>query len=240
MTGTINMFEVVVASGPTSRGSVSEWELYFARRALAKLKARLGTQGMLDLLAPDIDAGNTALSEWAAASDGKWNPAVTALRVSGLSANDFLSHLESIFHDRPKMLAVQPEHFVVGVSEGRMEVAENLGPHIAHFDIRFTDEVQAVGELLPDHPIRMVGNVALRDGTLIAHLLHQFRNTDTGFDAVLGIYFPQATPEEVIEGHRQHLAVEFTNWIIGAAESLGLATDSPVPVVADGSERYRA
>jgi hypothetical protein len=112
MTKAIDAFEVCVASGPKSRGTVSDWELRFARRALATLKARLGAQGILDLLAPDIAAGNKAISEWAAISDGKWSPAVTTLRVGGLSATDFLSWLESIFQDQPKMLAAQPEHFV--------------------------------------------------------------------------------------------------------------------------------
>ena len=73
----------------------------------------------------------------------------------------------------------------------------------------------------------MAGTVALADGTTIGHALHQVRETTDGFDALLAIYFPAAAPEEFIEG-RQHLAVEFTNWIIGAAESLGRTSNSPV------------
>jgi hypothetical protein len=200
---------------------VADWELYFARRALAKLKARLGHEAMVELLAEDIEAGNRAVGGWAAASEGRWRPAETRLRISGLSAGEFMTYFHSIFDDRPAMLAAQPEHFAMGLVDGVMEVLENLGPNIARFYIRFTEEDRAVGELLPDHPVRMVGNVALPDGTVLAHLLHQLRDTETGFDAVLGIYFPEATPEEVIEGHRRHLAVEFTNWITGAARSLG-------------------
>lgn len=221
VTRMIEKFGVAVASGPTAGGAVNDWELHFARRALAKLKARLGHEAMVELLAADIDAGNRALRDWSAASEGRWKVAETRLRVSGLSAEEFHAYFESIFDDRPRMLAAQPEHFAMGLADGVMEVLENLGPHIAHFYIRFTGEDQAAGELLPDHPMRMVGNAALADGTVIAHLLHQLRDTDAGFDAVLGIYFPEATPAEVIEGHRQHLAVEFTNWITGAAESLG-------------------
>ena len=78
------------------------------------------------------------------------------------------------------------------------------------------------------------------DGTTIGHALHQFRETTDGFDALLAIYFPAAAPEEFIEGHRQHLAVEFTNWITGAAESLGRTSNSPVPLVVIGTEPYRS
>ncbi|MGD0609084.1 MAG: hypothetical protein ABSA53_36585 [Streptosporangiaceae bacterium] len=53
-------------------------------------------------------------------------------------------------------------------------------------------------------------------------------------------YFPAAAPEEFIEGHRQHLAVEFTNWIVSAAESLGRTSNSPVPLVVTGTEHYRS
>ena len=48
------------------------------------------------------------------------------------------------------------------------------------------------------------------------HALHQFRKTGSGFDALLVIYFPAAAPEDLIEGHRQHLVVEFTDWITAA------------------------
>jgi hypothetical protein len=240
MTATATTVDVTVTAGPTSRGGVADWELYFARRALAKLKSRLGRERLLELLAPDIETSSKALSGWAAESEGRWRPALTHLRVSGLSATEFLAYFEGIFEQQPKMLAAQPEHFVLGLVDGAMEIVENLGPYLARIELRLTAEDQAVGELLADHPIRMVGNATLADGTVVAHLLHQLRDTANGFDVVLGIYFPQAAPEEVVEGHRQHLAVEFTNWIIGAGESLGRVGDSPVPLLVEGTERYRA
>ena len=61
--------------------------------------------------------------------------------------------------------------------------------------------------------------LALPDGTIIGHALHQFRETGAGFDALLVIYFPAAAPDDLVEGHRQHLAVEFTNWITAAGIS---------------------
>ncbi len=63
------------------------------------------------------------------------------------------------------------------------------------------------------------------------HALHQFRKTGSGFDALLVIYFPAAAPEDLIEGHRQHLVVEFTDWITAAGLSHGRASHSPVPLV---------
>ncbi|WP_228001757.1 hypothetical protein [Nocardia australiensis] len=223
---------VAVASGPTSPGSTADWELFFARRALAKLKSRLGRQNIIDLLKPDVEAATEQLEEWARLSKGQWQPAITELEISGLSASEFLAYFNSIKNDEPKLWAAEPEHFVVDHIEGGDGVIENLGPHIAHIFIHFTDESSAVVAPLPEYPIRMVAYADTASGTVVARVLHQFRDTGDGFRAKLCIFFPTAAPEEFVEAHRQHLAVEFTNWILLAGESLGRPLASPAPVVA--------
>jgi hypothetical protein len=49
-------FTLEVTSGPTASGSREDFELPFSRRALARLKARLGRHSLEDLLKPDITA----------------------------------------------------------------------------------------------------------------------------------------------------------------------------------------
>jgi hypothetical protein len=235
-----NTVDVAAVSGPTSPGTVSDWELFFARRALATLKSRLGRDKLLELLKPDIDASAEQLTAWAAASEGKWRPAQTELRVKGISAAEFLAYFHSVMADQSRLLAAHPEHFVLAEVEGGHQVVENLGAHIADFRIFYTDEDRAVVDLAADYPVRVAGVVELPDSTLVGHALHQFRETADGFDVLLGIYFPDAAPDEVIEGHRQHLAVEFTNWITDAVASLGRSNSSPVPIVVTGAERYPA
>jgi len=236
MTATTETTDITIVSGPTSSGTASDWELFFARRALATLKARLGRQGLLDLLQPDLAASAKTLTACAASSDGQWRPAVTQLHAEGLSAAEFLAYFHSIFDDSPQLVAAHPEHFVLAATDGGHQVVENLGPYITDFRIAYISEDQTIGELVPDYPIRLAGTVALPDGTLIGHALHQFRDTGTGFDALLVIYFPAAAPEDLIEGHRQHLAVEFTNWITAAGISLGRTSHSPVPLVVTRTE----
>jgi hypothetical protein len=225
MTATTETTDITIVSGPTSSGTASDWELFFARRALATLKARLGRQGLLDLLQPDLAASAKTLTACAASSDGQWRPAVTQLHA------EVLAYFHSIFDDSPQLVAAHPEHFVLASTDGGHQVVENLGPYITDFRIAYISEDQTIGELVPDYPIRLAGTVALPDGTLIGHALHQFRDTGTGFDALLVIYFPAAAPDDLIEGHRQHLAVEFTNWITAAGLSLGRTSHSPVPPV---------
>ena len=239
MTTTTTALDVTVVSGPTSAGNVTDWELYFARRALTKLKSLLGREGLLELLEPDTSASAGTLAGWAAASDGRWQPALTHLRVAGVGAAEFVAYFHSLEADEPRLLAAEPEHFVLSrLDDGRVQVVENLSHHITDFRITFTSEDQAIDDLAADYPLRMVANVTLPDGTLIGHALHQFKETETGFDALLAIYFPAAAPEEFIEGHRQHLAVEFTNWINAAGEALGRQVSSRVPIVVTGSEVF--
>ena len=199
MTATTETTDITIVSGPTSSGTASDWELFFARRALATLKARLGRQGLLDLLQPDLAASAKTLTACAASSDGQWRPAVTQLHAEGLSAAEFLAYFHSIFDDSPQLVAAHPEHFVLASTDGGHQVVENLGPYITDFRIAYISEDQTIGELVPDYPIRLAGTVALPDGTLIGHALHQFRDTGTGFDALLVIYFPAAAPDDLIE-----------------------------------------
>lgn len=52
-------------------------------------------------------------------------------------------------------------------------------------------------------------------------LYHQFRDhaDGQGFDVDLAIYFPVGAGEDVVECHRQHLLVEFSNWSKQAFEA---------------------
>jgi uncharacterized protein len=234
-TGTGRTVRTTVVSGPTSGGTTADWELFFARRALAKLKSRLGRERLRELLKPDTDETSEQITQWLAQSDGKWRPSVTELSISGLSAAEFVAYFVSVRDQEPKMLVAQPEHFVIAAAgEDLLEVIENIGPYISRFWTRFTGDEEAVDDLLPDYPIRIVGHYLSADGRVEGHVLHQFRETDEGFDAHLAIYYPGAVTEEVLEGHRQHLAVEFTNWIAAAAQSLGRATDFAVPLIEPG------
>ncbi|NMO04492.1 hypothetical protein HH308_25055 [Gordonia sp. TBRC 11910] len=235
MTTTDNLVDITVVSGPTEPGTVTEWELFFARRALARLKSRIGREGMRELLRPDTNEADEAMTAWVAASNGRWKPAVTVLAGTGMSSTEALGFIKSILEDNAELIVAHPEHFAVYDGGSHLDFIENWGPHITDCHSTNTDEDQAIDDLNPDYPIRMVGSIALASGITAAHMLHQFRDTPTGFEASLGVYFPAAVPEFLIESHRQHLAVEFTNWFAAAAEHLGRTTHTVPRVLADAA-----
>ncbi len=222
---TVTTTTVELVSGPSSPGRAEDFELQHARRVLARLKALVGRQGLLDLLADDIEQGNAFLREQAEISQGELRSATTRLAVRGLKAVQFLRWLETCFANEPALLAAEPDHFVIAPNpDGSVSVIENLGPYVAHVQLPAYDaaakwEGPALAERLPEseYPFHRIASMSLPDGTVVGRMLTQFGDTSEGFNASLTCYFPVSCPEEIFEHHRQHLAVEFTNWILAAA-----------------------
>ncbi|MCX5417873.1 hypothetical protein [Streptomyces sp. NBC_00059] len=217
---------VTLDSGPTGAGSIDDFELFYARRALDRFRRRLGRQGLLDLLAADIEAGNAFLRESTRASDGIFKAGTTVLATRGLSSSAFMAWMEKAFAgDENALLAAHPEHYVMAPgADGAFSVVESIGPHVCSFYMGgWGTEAMAwavdADELLPEseYPHNMSSNLFLDDGTVVGRALTQFGDTADGFSASLTVYVPAACPQDVLEHHLRHYAVEFRNWIIAAA-----------------------
>ncbi|MER5866172.1 hypothetical protein [Kitasatospora sp. NPDC002040] len=216
---------VTLAAGPTGTGSIDDFELFYARRALGRFRTLLGRQGLLDLLAADIEQGNAVLRESARTSDGAFKAGTTVLETKGLASGEFLAWMDQAFAgDERALLAAHPEHYVMGTDEIGARVVENIGPHVADFYMGGwgTDALawaEDADELRPEaeFPRKMSSNLFLADGTVVGRALIQFGDTADGFTADLTVYFPRTCPDEVLEHHLRHYAVEFRNWIVAAA-----------------------
>lgn len=210
-------------SGPTGGNSVADYELFYARRALAHMKKVIGRQGLLDLLADDLKEGEDFLREYAEKSNGEVRPATTVLAVTGMTASEFTDWMDQAVTNEATMLAAHPEHFVMdGRADGTVHLVENFGPHICSCIVAFGEGSQwapTAPEFLPDadYPYKKIATIKLADGTIVGRVLSQFGDTEDGFTASLSIYFPAACPDDLFEHHRRHLAVEFSNWIRAAA-----------------------
>ncbi len=217
---------VTLESGPTGAGSIDDFELFYARRALDRFRARLGRQGLLDLLAADIEKGNAFLRESALASEGSFKAGTTVLATRGVTSGAFLAWMDKAFAgDESALLAAHPEHYVMAPgADGSFNVVENIGPHICSFYMGgwgtdAMDWAADADELLPESafPHKMSSNLFLADGTVVGRALTQFGDTADGFTAHLTVYVPTTCPQDVQEHHLRHYAVEFRNWITAAA-----------------------
>lgn len=221
---------VTLVSGPAGAGSVDDFELFYARRALDRFRARLGRQGLLDLLAADIEEGNAFLRESARASAGGFTGGTTVLATRGLTSGAFLAWMDRAFAaDEHALLAAHPEHYVMAPeADGSFNVVENIGPHVCSFFMGGwgTDAMAwavDADELLPESesPHKMSSNLFLADGTIVGRALTQFGDTPDGFTAHLTVYVPTSAPRDVLKHHLRHYAVEFRNWIVAAATAQG-------------------
>ena len=212
-------FSADITAGPNIPGTADEYELNFARRALAKIKDRLGPEAIENILRSDIKDGECYWTEMISKNTpGEFNRSSVQLSVKGITVDEFLKW----FHTRCSknvayMQSAEPEHWVVTSDDtGTQRVIENLGSTIACFNIEFgppTEPCQKLG-ILEDFPTRMSATAKLSSGHAFAHVLHQFKphHEGSGFDANLGAYFLKSAGSDVVEQHRQHLVVEFTNW----------------------------
>lgn len=216
---------VTLESGPAGPGSIDDFELFYARRALDRFRTLVGRQGLLDLLAADIEKGNAYLRESARTSDGRFKAGTTVLAARGLTSGAFLAWMDKAFAgDGSALLAAHPEHYVMGTDDIGARVVENIGPHVCSFYMGGwgTDAMawaEDAEELLPESefPRKMSSNLFLTDGTVVGRALIQFGDTAEGFTANLSVYFPVTCPDEVLDHHLRHYAVEFRNWIVAAA-----------------------
>jgi hypothetical protein len=199
--------------------SKNSFEAAFARRSMMLVRRLLGNRGIEELLKDEIAASNDFWKTTVAKSDGKWKPARVKLSIRGIKSEEFLYWLKPREgRIAPENVASHPEHWTVYVDKGRggLAVCETLGERPAWFLLRDDGTASEFVDDDPQMPAKFTGRGYLggHDGVQMIETYHQFRDHDDdgGFDADLAVYFPAACEDELIECHRQHLLVEFTNW----------------------------
>ncbi|MYS86689.1 hypothetical protein [Embleya scabrispora] len=204
--------------------AVDRWELEAARRALRNLKTVAAGQVMMDLLAERIDAGDRFHKGLVEASGGTYRESRTEFTVRGLGGTELADWFRSQagtgrFRDKTLLLDAHPEHYVEPpIYTGGM--VETIGGHLTRFKVSVADELPpSVGAFLDgSFPVTLMNALlSLDDGTPFAYCLHQARDTAGGADVVVRVVYPSAAPDSMIEGHCQHLAIEFRSWIRNAA-----------------------
>ncbi len=228
MTHPINKYAQTTINGKeVSEVDLLRWEVERSRVALALLRKKLGVAGLQELLKEETDESAAEMHEWASKSDGKWLASTTLIEVTGLKSEEFLGWFREKVgqNDQVAMGLACPEHYVVTPTEdGRLDVIETTGGYGLpdRFLVKLGEGATAcpnAEDIDPDYPMLWAGRGHMLDGTEWGRVTHQFADTDKGFKAKLTIYFPAAAATGMIEGHRWHLACEFTNWVNLCIES---------------------
>lgn len=222
-------FSIDVHTGPDTPGGHNDFEAAFARRAMILVRGLLGDQGLTELLRGEISASNEYWRETSSASNGKWRASRIVISPRGLTSKEFINwFLPKGGEERPgpDKVAVHPEHWVICPSKDSsgMSVLETLGDKVSQFSLDFDVTGADFVSDDPTYPTKMTGRGYIEGGIQIVELYHQFKDHEDGggFNADLAIYFPAACGNELIETHRQHLLVEFSNWLEQAYKALKL------------------
>lgn len=223
-------FTIDIRQGPDAKRETKDLEAAFARRSMMLVRRLLGEDRLIDLLRDKTAASTEYWRAVSADSNGEWKAARIVLSPRGLTSKDFINWFlpaEGGMLPEQEKLAAHPEHWVVrpGTEPKTMTVLETLGEKPTLFSLVF-DVVRA--DFVKDDPTfttKMTARGFIEGGIQIMELYHQFKDhaDGQGFDVDLAIYFPAACGEDVVECHRQHLLVEFSNWSKQAYEASKLA-----------------
>lgn len=219
-------FSINVRQGPDAKRETKDLEAAFARRSMMLVRRLLGEDGLIDLLRSETAASTEYWRSVSAESNGEWKAARIVLSPRGLTSNQFINWFlpkNGGMEPEPEKLAAHPEHWVVrpGTGPKTMTVLETLGEKPTLFSLVF-DVARA--NFVKDDPTftsKMTARGFIEGDIQIMELYHQFKDHEDGqgFDVDLAIYFPTASGEDVVECHRQHLLVEFSNWLKQAYEA---------------------
>jgi hypothetical protein len=208
-----------IAGRTIDSSELLRWEVERARVAKALLIERLGPDATIALLQRDLDESAARARSWVEASAGRYAASITELEVCGGTAAGFLTWIHDRFRaqDYAVLNGASPEHYALrGADNGWMDVTETIGGYgrPIRFYVVVTGNLEdAPAPVDPALTHRLIGRIRGVDGVEYGRVMHQFGDTQSGFRARLGVWWPAAAPTELVEGHCWHLAGEFTLWV---------------------------
>ncbi|KAH8897710.1 hypothetical protein GQ53DRAFT_817986 [Thozetella sp. PMI_491] len=217
-------FDVRLLSGPTSTGTLADFEVADARQALHLLKTRIGQQGLLDLFNDEYDASDAFWHDILNKSaPDSWSPASTTVEAtvspSILNSSSYLQWFGGYaglgFPSR--RLESNPQHYFGGTTiingVSAAITVENWGDGPVTQFIGTNEDRQPFMQTLDDFPIQFFVQEALRDGTVFAHYQQGVRDLPdgSGLQVAVVMYFPSAIPAVLLEQISEHQSVENAN-----------------------------
>ena len=181
-------------------------------------RLRYRDQDAIDLLRADFKLSDDLWKRLGFSLDAPMKVSRCNLSVTGLTLQQFMGMMREMQTNDRIGLAAHPEHFLCHVSfdDGKIVGIEPFGmygtPTLVTVHMRDAAQLgeRIQQDVLPDFPISMAGDAYLDDGVTGVNVpFHQFKPTANGFEARTAVYWPEDTPDEIVDGHSLHLAMEF-------------------------------
>ena len=193
-----------------------------AKRLLREAKEQLGFQGTQKLYQKEMDRCDQLWRDIVKDFDEAEPMQVCSadIEVSGLSIQEFSGALQAALSgEKGVIIRLEPDHFEYQPVDGEntqkcgMEVMGMYGgPNVVFTVIK----PELAARVTPSEGFRSTGcgTSLLRDGTPRQDIaFHQIKPTPDGFVMRTCVYFPKNTPQEMVDGHKVHLAIETTEMV---------------------------
>lgn len=188
-----------------------------AWKASIETRTRYNGDKLVDMYKHSLEKSNDMWRRLAFSQDKPMKVSRCYMEVDGMSLDSYLEMIASLQSNEYNGLASHPEHFtsIASMSNEKLCGIEPFGmygtPTMCEVQFRDINELgaQIQADNDPEYPVNMAGAAFLIDGTPINAPYHQFKNTEKGFAVKMAVYWPEHAPDEIIEGHSLHLALEF-------------------------------
>ncbi len=210
---------------PISYMDVDFMDKKMAAKLSLKARVDLGTDQLLALYKDEI---NRTDQLWKAiVADFKegdpYQECITHMKVSGVTMDDLGEGLMLAMTGHDSSLAANPEHYGHVMAQNVPTGFEGMGmfggPNLMR--INFAPDIEVPLEIPSDYLPFTIGYSELGDGTDMHTLAaHYIKETNEGIEMLLTVFFPPKTPQELVDGHKIHLASEFLGLVKIAADQL--------------------
>lgn len=197
-----------------------EMSLEEAKELLAQSKEDVGKQGMLDYYKDELLRADHMWEDIAdRADDSKpMKQAIVEVETENISLIQFMLFNMSLAKENDLYLPskIHPEHYYFEAGKGGTQtIVETFGMYKDPSYLHLVPGKGVARPIKPDADTDMV----MIGKTLLAHNMkdtkiigmHQFKGKQNGLHVKLGVFLPASAPDEILEGHKWHLMVEFNN-----------------------------
>lgn len=203
-----------------SSDAVEKLNLKQMKRALGQTKENIGRSNLRRLYEKELKSSDEEWKKLAASSREKENlqPVLIEADVKGISMQQFIvcNHEIAKINNLKLPSEIHPEHYSFETGRGGSRISmERIG--LQENPAWIFSEVAKDGY----YPIKPDADTELcvvwytklmsdkSDTKLVG--MHQFKQTEEGMYAKLGMFFPEAAPETMLEEQQWHMLVEYCN-----------------------------
>lgn len=177
------------------------------------IRKSCGSDGIRALFKTQLKESEQRWRDMNAASEGlPLRPCIADITITGIPFEEFAKNMLEQTPFLQNYPAVHPDHFFISKENGKLQGVETFGMYGGPSEMCLTpvSDLSVPIERDESYPFAFGAVATLPDGTNSnAPAFMQFKPIENGLIVKAGCCFPATVPNEMLEGHKLHLAIEF-------------------------------